>query len=274
MPYVLRPLGTLDPADLQKKKQLKQIYGWLWERPNLAGAAALHFTSNQECQVSHRYGVKTQDWIIPLGVNQPKRLPAKGQARQKFNISHDQVLILFLSRIEPKKGLDLLIPALKAIKSQGHCFKFALAGSNPQDPSYEIQIQHAINHSSIASDTEILGFIQGEEKLSLLQDADLFVLPSYYENFGIAVAEAMAVGTPVLISDRVDLWPAVQQADAGWISSCEINSLIAKLLEALDSATERQRRGDNARELIKNNYAWSAIASQVIDHYHLIVPKR
>ena len=270
LPYILRPLGTLDPADLQKKKQLKRIYGWLWERPNLAGAAALHFTSEQECQVSHRYGINTQDWIIPLGVNQPKHLPPKGQARQRFNLSPEQLLILFLSRIEPKKGLDLLIPALEAIKSQGYSFKFALAGSNPQDPDYENQIQQTIHHSSIASDTEILGFVQGAEKLSLLQDADLFILPSYYENFGIAVAEAMAIGTPVLISDRVDLWPAVQQGEAGWISSCKINSLIAKLQEVLDSASERQRRGDNARELIKNHYSWPAIASQIIEQYHSV----
>ena len=274
LPYVLRPLGTLDPADLQKKKQLKQIYGWLWERPNLAGAAALHFTSKQECQVSHRYGVTTQDWIIPLGVNQPQQLPAQGQARQKLNTRPEQLLILYLSRIEPKKGLDLLIPALEAIKSLGYCFKFALAGSNPQDPGYETQIHHRIRRSTIASDTEILGFVQGTEKLSLLQDADLFVLPSYYENFGIAVAEAMAVGTPVLISDRVDLWPAVQQGEAGWISPCELNSLIARFREALESPNERQRRGDNAKALIKNDYSWSAIATQLIDHYHLITSKK
>src|SRR4028119_2159342 len=172
LPYIIRPCGMLDPADLQKKKRLKQIYATLLERPNLAGAAAIHFTSKEEAKISERFGLNCtgkmpvpqdldftgkmpvprdlgstgkmpvprdldftgkmpvpRDLVIPLGVTAglfPKRL------------RESQVpIILFMSRIAPKKGLDLLIPALESILESGIEFHFILAGSNPQDADYE-----------------------------------------------------------------------------------------------------------------------------------------
>lgn len=270
LPYILRPLGTLDPADLQKKRRLKQIYGWLWERPNLAGAAAVHFTSELECQVSYRYEATTRDLVIPLGVELPEVLPQQGEARQQLNLAPERQLILFLSRIEPKKGLDLLLPALEQLQAEGLAFTFALAGSNPQAPDYEAEIRRQIAASPLAADTRILGFVRGAEKFSLLQDADLFVLPSYYENFGIAVAEAMAVGTPAVISNRVYIWQVVAAAAAGWVSACEVSDLVNQLREALQSPAERQRRGENARRLALEKYSWEAIARQMLQCYQSI----
>ena len=119
LPYLLRPLGTLDPADLRKKRQLKQIYGSLLERPNLAGAAAVHFTSEQECKISERFGTQTKDLVIPLGVQQPENMPELGTARRKLGIPLEVPLVLFMSRIDPKKGLDLLIPALESLLEEG-----------------------------------------------------------------------------------------------------------------------------------------------------------
>ena len=273
LPYILRPLGTLDPADLQKKRRLKQIYGWLWERPNLAGAAAVHFTSERECQISQRYGVRTRDWVMGLGVDLPPVLPPPGRARQLWGFAPDKPLILFLSRIEPKKGLDLLLPALERLQAEGLAFTFVVAGSNPQDPDYEAQVKRQIAASPLASETHLLGFVTGEAKFSLLQDADLFVLPSYYENFGIAVAEAMAVGTPVVISDRVYIWEAVAAAEAGWVSTCEVADLTEKLRQALQSPAARQHRGEQARQLAGDQYSWPAIARQTIQHYQSVLSK-
>lgn len=263
LPYVLRPLGTLDPADLQKKRLLKQIYGFLLERPNLAGAAAVHFTSQQEREVSERYGVATRDWVIPLGVDLPQQLPPGGQIRDKLGMADAWPLIVFLSRIEKKKGLDLLLPALEHLLAEGCQFHFVLAGSNPQEPAYEEQIKRRIQASPLAKVTAITGFVRGDFKLGLLQDADLFVLPSYYENFGIAVAEAMAVGTPVLISDRVYIWPDIEAAEAGWISTCEVGALTDKLRQALADGKGRKYRGNNARDLALEKYSWQAIAREI-----------
>ncbi len=125
-----------------------------------------------------------------------------------------------MSRIDPKKGLDLLIPALEKLLEEGLDFHFVLAGSNPQDPDCEHEIRQRIEASSIGERTTVTGDI----KLGLLQDADLFVLPSYYENFGIAVAEAMAVGTAVVISG---CWGWVGLCLPGGISDREVTVGIA-----------------------------------------------
>lgn len=267
LPYLLRPLGTLDPADLLKKQQLKKIYAALFEKPNLAGAAGLHFTSEQECKVSERFGVKTQDFVVPLGVNSPNFIPEKGKISRKLGIKSDVPLIVFMSRIDPKKGLDLLLPALETLLEKGIDFHFVLAGSNPQDPNYENQIKQQIKRSILAKHTTITGFVEGEVKLGLLQDADLLVLPSYYENFGIAVAEAMGIGTPVVISDQVHIWEAVKQMEAGWITKCTVADLTQTLQIALQDPEERIQRGWNAKQLVIEQYSWDAIAKQMIEVY-------
>jgi glycosyltransferase involved in cell wall biosynthesis len=270
LPYIIRPCGMLDPADLQKKKRLKQIYATLLERPNLAGAAAIHFTSKEEAKISERFGLGStgkmpvpQDLVIPLGVTAglfPKRL------------RESQVpIILFMSRIEPKKGLDLLIPALESILGSGIDFHFILAGSNPQDADYETQIKVQIHNSPLAKYTTITGFVSGDLKVEVLTKADLFVLPSYYENFGIAVAEAMAAGVPVVISDRIHIAEDIQQAEAGWVGPLEVGAIANSIKSALLNPQERQRRGLNGKEYAKKHYNWEAIAQQTIDAYQQIL---
>lgn len=270
LPYIIRPCGMLDPADLQKKKQLKQIYAALLERPNLAGAAAIHFTSKEEARISERFGLGNtgkmpvpQDLVIPLGVTAdlfPKRL------------RESQVpIILFMSRIEPKKGLNLLIPALESILEAGIEFRFILAGSNPQDADYETQIKVQIHNSILARYTTITGFVSGDLKHELLTNADLFVLPSYYENFGIAVAEAMAAGVPVAISDRIHIAEDIREAEAGWVGPLEVGAIASLIKSALLDPDERQRRGLNGKAYAKKHYNWDAIAQQTIDTYQHIL---
>ncbi|MEM8780220.1 MAG: hormogonium polysaccharide biosynthesis glycosyltransferase HpsP [Cyanobacteria bacterium P01_G01_bin.49] len=270
LPYILRPLGTLDPADLQKKRYLKQLYGNWLERPNLAGAAGIHFTTDQEAKISHRYGVNTQDLVIPLGVNIPDKLPPSGQTKTKLGLPHDVPLLLYMSRIDPKKGLNFLLAAGEKLIKQGIKFHLVLAGSNPQDPVYETKIHQQIANSILASQTTVTGFVTGEIKVGLLQDADVFVLPSYYENFGIAVAEAMAVGTPVVISEGVYIWPDVQEAEAGWVTSLDVDELAEVLKEAIAQPEMRKQKGQNACQLVLNKYSWSAIAQKMIDAYSAV----
>lgn len=267
LPYILRPLGTLDPADLRKKRQLKKLYAGVLERPNLAGASAIHFTSDREAKISERFGTITCDLVIPLGVElPPSRLIS---IREKFGIPKDRSIVLFLSRIEPKKGLDLLLPALEALPDQN--FQFVLAGSNPQEPNYEQQIRDSIQRSRLKDCTTITGFITGSEKTALLEAADLFVLPSYYENFGIAVAEAMMAGTPVVISDQVHICHEIETAEAGWITPCEVGALTETLRIALSDRAEQLRRGKNAQTYAQTHYSWNAIAQQMIQAYQQIL---
>jgi glycosyltransferase involved in cell wall biosynthesis len=269
LPYILRPLGTLDPADLQKKKQLKKLYVEIIERRNLAGAAAIHFTSEQEAKISARFGVNTRDLVIPLGVI-PQQKQAENTVMSQLGIPQGMPLILFMSRIEPKKGLNLLIPALEKLLTFGNNFHFVLAGTNPQDPDYEQQIKDQIANSSLRSHTTITGFVTGQLKASLLQAADLFVLPSYYENFGIAVAEAMVAGVPVVISDQVHIWEQVRDSESGWIGTTEVESLGELIQQALQNPQECKRRGLNAQNYALENFSWDAIAQQMIQAYQTI----
>ncbi|WP_017314625.1 hormogonium polysaccharide biosynthesis glycosyltransferase HpsP [Mastigocladopsis repens] len=269
LPYILRPLGTLDPADLRKKRQLKQLYAAILERTNLAGAAAIHFTSVQEAKVSERFGVSTRDLVIPLGVN-PIQTGGE-EVCSKLGIPEDAPLVLFMSRIDPKKGLNLLLPALEVLLAEGLNFHFVLAGTNPQDPNYEEKIKSQIETSALRSHTTITGFVTGELKSALLQAADVFVLPSYYENFGIAVAEAMAAGISVIISDQVHICQEVRDSESGWVGTTDVSDLSELLRIALQNPSERQRRGLHAKEYALKNYSWDAIARQTIEAYNQIL---
>jgi glycosyltransferase involved in cell wall biosynthesis len=303
LPYILRPLGTLDPADLSKKKQLKKLYAAMLERPNIAGAAAMHFTSNQEAKISERFGVVTKDLVLPLGVIPPRRsgqskvehlLPKEQQElesgflapqisltepylherevlRKQFDISSDMPVVLFMSRIDPKKGLNLLIPALEKLLAEGLKFHFILAGTNPQDPNYEAKIRLQIENSPLNNHTTITGFVTGEVKVNLLQVADLFVLPSYYENFGIAVAEAMVTGIPVVISDQVHIWHQIRNSNSGWVGATETQAFTHMIREALQNPDERKKRGLCAQEYALKNYSWEAIARETIQAYKEII---
>lgn len=261
LPYVLRPLGTLDPLDLQKKRRLKQWYGRLLERRNLSGAAAVHFTSAEEAKISERFGAATRDWVVPLGVPLPLdlvRSPREAGAAP---------VILFMSRLDRKKGLDIAIPALETLAVAGLNFRLVIAGNNVQDPDYERSIADYLSRSHLSDRSEMLGFVTGDRKRQLLATADLFVLPSYYENFGIAVAEAMAAGVPVVISDRVHIWPDVAEAEAGWICTCDVSSFTDVVRSALADGADRQRRGQNARACAAARYSWPAIAQQLLTAY-------
>ena len=272
LPYILRPLGTLDPSDLRKKKQLKQLYAGLIERRNLADAAAIHFTSEQEAKISERFGVVTRDLVIPLGVIPPDKVGnGENLVRSQWGIPQDSPLVLFMSRLDQKKGLDLLIPALEKLLESQCSFHFVLAGTNSQDPDYEQKIKDQIANSPLRSHTTITGFVSGELKASLLQAADLFVLPSYYENFGIAVAEAMVAGIPVVISDQVHIWQQVRDSKSGWVGTTEVETFVELIAEALQNPQECQQRGLNAQKYALEYFSWSAIARQIIQAYQKII---
>lgn len=271
VPYLLRPLGTLDPADLQKKKQLKQLYATVLERPNLAGAAGIHFTTAQEAAVSERFGTATPAVVLPLGVNPLAAPTAPVDIRDRFGIASDRPIILFMSRLDPKKGLDLLIPAMETLQREGVDFHLLMCGANPQDRQYEQAIHAQVSASPLAAQATLTGFVSGDLKAALLQAADLFVLPSYYENFGIAVAEAMIAGLPVVISNQVHIWADIERSRSGWICECTRASVTAQLKTALASAAVRIERGRNAQQFAQTHYSWQAIAQQALGIYQSVM---
>ena len=271
IPYLMRPLGTLDPADLRKKKQFKHLYAAVLERPNLAGAAAIHFTSEQEAHISERFGTETPGIVLPLGVVPPPPATTAIDVYEQFQIPHDRPLLLFMSRLDPKKGIDLLLPALETLQQEGLNFHLVMCGANPQDRNYERSVHQRVEQSPLRSHATLTGFVSGDLKAALLQAADLFVLPSYYENFGIAVAEAMLAGLPVVISDQVHIWQTIQDTESGWICECTVDSLTQQLRAALQAPQERTQRGLNAQHCAQDHYSWTAIAERAIATYQHIL---
>lgn len=273
LPYVLRPLGTLDPADLAKKKRLKQLYGHFLERPNIAGAAALHFTSPLEAELSQRFGCSTPGWVIPLGVEPRPAVPEPKQREMldDLGIPTEPPLVLFLSRLDPKKGLDLLIPALAQMAQQKIPFHAVLAGGNPQDPAYEQAVRQRVQDLGLGDRVTCPGFVTGSAKQALLQAAAVFVLPSYYENFGIAVAEAMLTGLPVVISQGVYIWPDIAAGNAGWVCELTVDSVAMALKESLEQPSLRASKGHQARIYAQAHYDWTAIAQQTLMAYQQVL---
>lgn len=259
IPYVLRPLGQLEAYSLRRRTLKKQLFLRLWDGANIRGAAAIHLTSQRELDVSWIPGPAAR-WVVPLGVSLP---PSPAALRPEAQ----QPQILFLSRWHAKKRIGILIEALSMLKDQP--WHLTLAGAG--DPETGKTIQDAVAKAGIAERTSLPGFLDGEEKASALKSAELFVLPSASENFGIAVAEALAAGIPVVITRHVAIAPEVEAASAGWICGDSSEALAATLRDALSDPDERRRRGANARRLAEGSFSWESAAGRLASLYRTIL---
>lgn len=265
VPYIVRPLGQLCHWSLQQGHYKKQLYLQLIERANLNQARLIHFTSDQEQQEALQLGLHTPGFVLPHGLVMPPQLAnAKVQLRQFLNLPMDEPIVLFLSRLHPKKGLDYLIPALSQL--QGHRFTFVLAGN--ATPEYESEVQQLLQATGLMAQTRRLGFVQGETKTLLLQGADLFVLTSHSENFGIAVLEAMAHGLPVLVTPGVALASLVERSHLGWVTPLDQSTIITALKQFFGTLPLASQLGERARQLVEQHYSWHRIATHLIQQYH------
>ena len=264
VPYICRPIGQLCGWSLQQKQQKKKLYLDLIERANLKGSQALHFTSEQEREEVNRLNLNTDSFILPHGLSVPTQIAdAKQKLRQQYNLSDNEFVILFLSRIHPKKGLDHLIPALGKLADKP--FTFILAGNG--DRQYELEVTQLLEQYQIKERTLQVGFVEGETKNLLLQGSDLFALTSYSENFGVALLEALAAGTPALVTPGVALSSLVQQKDFGYVVGLDCDRIVESIEHCLNSPSELKILGKQAREFVIQNYTWNSNASQLIDLY-------
>ncbi len=274
VPYIVRPCGELDAESLRKNRTLKHGYlhvvGWRI----LNHAAAIHVTSAAEKASLEELGLGVPVVTIPLGADlvTESDLPAYGEFRRQYSGLAGRQLILFLSRIHPDKGLDLLLQALRGVAESRDDFVLAIAGSGP--PSFERQVRRWATDLGLNSRLMFLGFLDGRRKYAALRDADLFVLPSYHENFGVAVVEAMSMGVPVLISDRVAIHPDVSAYGAGLVTPCDIHDITEALRRLLDSESLRRRMGENGRRLGQEKFTWSRVGADLLKLYRSILAQR
>jgi glycosyltransferase involved in cell wall biosynthesis len=264
IPYVVRPLGQLCTWSLQQSTFKKRAYLASIELANLNCSQALHLTSQQEQQEVARLGLKPLSFILPHGLNLPQVIAdARPQLRQLLQVPPEEPVILFMSRLHPKKGLDYLIPALGKLRHRH--FTFVLAGNGSAE--YEAEVEDMLVASGIHDRTYRAGFITGATKDLFLQGADLFALTSHSENFGIAVLEALAAGLPVLTTPGVALADVVQQDRLGYVVELDRAAIATTLQDFLNSLSTAKKKGDRARQLIQEKYTWSRIASNLSQVY-------
>lgn len=274
VPYIVRPLGTLDPWSLKQKRLRKQLYWHIGGQRMLHNAAAVHYTTIEERRLVEEALGLSHGVVIRLGVAGDLLRHANGTEQIKARSLLAGVdYILVLSRLHTKKGLDLLMQAfLRLIREQEfRRWKLVLAGEG--DAHYVDRLRRMAVAGGASDRVVFTGWLEGEAKYSILRDAALLALPSYQENFGICVLEALAYGVPVLISPHVNLAQDIEEVGAGWVSHLEHESLTSTLGDALKQKSERARRGQAGREYVNKRFAWSAVAAELLTLYRATIAK-
>lgn len=272
VPYVVRPLGTLDPWSMSQKPLRKKIFWHAGIRRLLSEAAAIHYTSAEEQKAVEQSLGLNHGRIVPLGVDSFLEGAPGGQSSLRapaslLDSATFKQYVLVLSRLHPKKGLDVLIRAFLSLiaKDEFRDLRLVLAGTGEEAYVDSLKLA-AKNHPSIV----FVGWVGGDDKDALLRNASLLALPSYQENFGVCVLESLAVGTPVVVSPQVNLAKQVESAGAGWIADINELKLEQVLAEALRNHEERERRGAAGKRFAQD-FTWPAVAAQLIEMYEAVV---
>jgi glycosyltransferase involved in cell wall biosynthesis len=267
VPYVVAPRGMLMRDVITRKSRLvKTAWINLVERTTLAQAAAVHVTAEVEGAELNALGLRSQRlaWIpngvewaqdyAPLAAGPFSGLPSR--------------YALFLSRISWKKGLDRLITAWQQVPDM----VLVIAGNDDED--YRPRLEEMARQAGIAERVVFLGPVSDAHKWALYEQAQLFILPSYSENFGNVVAEAMAMGCPVAVTPEVGIAPFVQATGAGLVTSGEPAQLAAAIRELLADPQRRAEMGARGRDAARTKLSWNGVAAQAEDLYRSVVRTR
>ncbi len=275
VPYVVRPLGTLDPWSMQQKSLRKKVFWYAGIKKMLSEATAIHYTTIGEQQAVETSLHLNHGFVIPLGVELKAAREASAAAEFSAELSalRDHPYVLVLSRLHPKKALDILLQAFLSLhqRDEFQSWHLVLAGAGPDD--YVAALKRMVAEDNATGFVTFPGWLQGDQKEAALRNAQLLALTSYQENFGLCVMESLARGVPVLISPHVNLAPEIEMAGAGWITKVDKSSVEAALEEALSSGSERTRRGAAGQRLAED-FSWPAIAEKLISMYASVLQAR
>ena len=269
VPYVVHPTGQLTSWALSQSARKKKIYSWLLERRNLKYASVIQCSSPGEVEDVRKFGVETPTFVAPNGVDIPVKIPdANNNLLRKYKISSKATIILFLSRLHPKKRPDFLIRALQPLATQGKNFHLILAGSG--DEVYIDELKSLVDSLNLTDKVTFAGFVIGKDKELLLQGSDIFALPSFSENFGIAVAEAMASSLPVVITPGIQICHDVIESDAGLVVEGKVELFSTAILQLIESPELRRKLGKQGKSLVLQKYAWNIVSQKILSVYKSI----
>jgi len=271
-PYVIAPRGVLYPYTAGRKTWKKRPYYELIVRRDLKNAVAIHYTTKAEAEQCHpRLHLRNRTIIIPNGIDLTEfvDLPGKRRLRGRYPVLKDKRVLLFLSRINWKKGLDLLAKAYGRLARERDDVHLLVVG--PDEAGYKRKVIGWLKDEEALDRVTFTGMLTGDEKLAAYVGSDLFVLPSYSENFGMVVIEAMACGLPVVISDQVGVYKEVQRARAGVVVPPDSADLYTALVKLLDNKGESQEMGWRGKAVVEEQFAVEKVADRMIEAFEEIL---
>ena len=271
VPYVIRPLGTLDPWSMKQKSWRKRAFWVGGVKRMLQSASAVHYTAKAEQEATEQSLGLNHGVVVPLGIeNQTNEPVSRDALAAKLPSLGKRPYVLVLSRLLPTKGIDVLVQAFLSATAQKNLADWCLVLGGEGPARYVDELKQTVARADASRRVLFPGWLDGKEKESALSNASLLALPSYHENFGLCVLEALSCGVPVLVSPHVNLAPDVEKAEAGWVAKVESKALQSALETALTSDEERRRRGAQGR-LLAGDFNWSATAEKLMALYSTIL---
>ncbi len=270
MPYIVRPHGTLDPYIHRRHRWRKAVAETLFQNRVLHRAAAIHYTSAEEMRLAEPFAQAAPGVIVPLGVDMDAfaKLPSSDALLQRHPELGTRRVELFLGRLHEKKGLDLLVPAFAHALAAGHDLHLVLAGP---DDGMGGKVREWAAGAGVADRVTLTGMLQGDDRPAAFAAAELFVLPSYNENFGLAVVEAIAAGVPVVVSNRVNIWREIEADGAGRVVPRDGARLGQVLVEMVSDRAALARMSEAARKSAAARYNWDRVGAALERVYQDII---
>jgi glycosyltransferase involved in cell wall biosynthesis len=251
VPYVVTVHGMLDDYSMKQKSWKKRAFLTLGGRKLFSKANAVHFTAQAEKDQATRWIPGNYLPVVQacaLDLEPYEDLPGPGPALNAFpQLATNDPKILFLSRLHPKKGVELLIEAGGILRAQGLPIQLVIAG--PGDDEYAQGLRQLAVKLGLGDSTHFLGMVRGQVKLSLYELADVFVLPTHQENFGLVLPEALACRTPVVTTRGTDIWRELQEAGAKIVDN-RSPAIADAIREILSDDQERRALGERGRDYV------------------------
>jgi len=269
-PYLVAVHGALEPSCLDYKALKKKIYSVLIQRRILKNAAALHAVTAEEVESIAEFVDHRNICCVPNGLNIEdfENLPGKSKLEDSYPQMKGKRIILFLGRIHPKKGLDLLAKAFgQAVKKQANV---CLLIAGPNNDGHQAQIEKILARERVLDKVIFTGALTGSRKLAALNGADIFVLPSHSEGFSMSILEAMACGLPVVITRQCHFLE-VEKMQAGKIIDANVAELSETLIQLLMNPLLCRKMGRSGKKLVRDQYTWEQAADKMIGCYEEIL---